>query len=73
MGQPIKHEQLVAEWLEAPDDAGRKRLADAINKAAMEGVASIPLGQAFIRTMFRTSITDVPRGGAPYPWGVRPA
>ena len=66
-------EQLVAEWLEAPDDAGRKRLADAINKAAMEGVASIPLGQAFIRTMFRASVTGVRQGGAPYPWGVKPA
>ena len=37
-------EQLVAEWLEAPDDAGRKRLADAINKAAMEGVGVDPAG-----------------------------
>ena len=66
-------EQLVAEWLEAPDDAGRKHIADAINKAAMDGVASIPLGQAFIRTMFRASVTGVRQGGAPYPWGVKPA
>lgn len=65
-------EKLVAEWLDAPDDATRKRLADAVNKAALEGVASIPLGQAFIRTMYRASITGVRQGGAPYPWGVRP-
>jgi peptide/nickel transport system substrate-binding protein len=66
-------ETMVAEWLEAPDDASRKRLASAINKAALEGVASIPLGQAFIRTMFRDNITGIAEGGAPYPWGVRPA
>jgi len=66
-------ERLVAEWLEAPDDPTRKRLADGINQAALEGVASIPLGQAFIRTIFRASITGVRQGGAPYPWGVKPA
>ncbi len=66
-------ETMVAQWLEAPDDAGRKRLADAINKAALEGVASIALGQAFIRTMFRDNVTGMAEGGAPYPWGIKPA
>lgn len=66
-------ETMVAQWLETPDEAGRKRLADAINKAALEGVASIPLGQAFVRTMFRDSVTGMREGGAPYPWGIKPA
>lgn len=66
-------EAMVAQWLEAPDQATRKKFADGINKAALEGVASIPLGQAFIRTMYRDSITGMAEGGSPYPWGIRPA
>ncbi len=66
-------EEMVGEWLDAPDEASRKRLAESISQEAMEGVASIPLGQSYIRTMFRNSITGVLQGAAPYPWNVRPA
>ena len=66
-------EQKVADWLDAPDDAGRIRLAHEINREAMEGVGSIPLGQAFVRTMFRKSVTGMREGGAPYPWAIKPA
>ena len=66
-------ETMVAKWLETPDADGRKQLADAINKTALEKVASIPLGQAFVRTMFRDSVVGMAEGGAPYPWGIRPA
>ena len=66
-------EEMVSEWLDAPDQGSRTRLAEAVAKEAMEGVATIPLGQSYIRTMFRTSITGVLQGGAPYPWNVRPA
>ena len=65
-------EEMVTDWLKAPDDAERKRLANAINKAALEGVGSIPLGQAFVRTMFRSNVTGMREGGAPYPWGIKP-
>jgi peptide/nickel transport system substrate-binding protein len=68
-----KVEMMVAEWLEVPDDAARKRLAAAINKAALEGVGSIPLGQAFVRTMFRDNVNGMAEGSAPYPWGIKPA
>jgi peptide/nickel transport system substrate-binding protein len=66
-------ETMVAQWLDAPDDDSRKKLAFAINRAALEGVASIPLGQAFIRTMYRDSVVGMAEGGAPYPWGISPA
>ena len=66
-------EAKVAAWLDAPDDASRKTVALDINKAALEGVASIPLGQAFIRTMYRKSVTGMREGSAPYPWGLKPA
>ena len=66
-------EAMVGQWLDAPDDASRLKLAQGINKAALEGVASVPLGQSFIRTMYRDTMTGMAEGGAPYPWGVKPA
>jgi peptide/nickel transport system substrate-binding protein len=39
----------------------------------MADVAIVPLGQWQGRTAYRRSITGVKPGGAPYPWGVRPA
>ena len=44
-----------------------------INKLAQDDVATIPLGQFFIRTAYRRSITGLAKGSMPYPWGVRPA
>jgi peptide/nickel transport system substrate-binding protein len=64
-------ERKVSEWLDAPDDASRKVLSDAINRAALEGVASIPLGMSFVRTMFRKDIAGVMQGNSPYPWNAR--
>jgi peptide/nickel transport system substrate-binding protein len=32
---------------------------------------SIPLGQFFIRTVFRGSITGLSQGPCPYPWNIR--
>jgi peptide/nickel transport system substrate-binding protein len=66
-------EEKVSAWLDAPDDAQRKAVALEINKAALEGVATVPLGQAFVRTSFRKSMTGFRQGGAPYPWGVKPS
>jgi peptide/nickel transport system substrate-binding protein len=66
-------EAMVQDWLAAPDDASRTRIADAIGAAAMDDVATIPVGQFFIKTAFRTAITGVLQGIAPYPYNVRPA
>ncbi|WP_375457622.1 ABC transporter substrate-binding protein [uncultured Enterovirga sp.] len=68
-----KAEAMVQDWLAAPDEAGRGRIAEAIGQAAMEDVATIPVGQFFIKTAFRKSITGVLQGIAPYPYNVRPA
>jgi peptide/nickel transport system substrate-binding protein len=66
-------EQMVGQWLDAPDQDSRKRLADAIGAEAMRNVATIPLGQAFAPTTYRRTITGVLQGNGPYPWNVRPA
>ena len=66
-------EAMVQDWLAAPDEAGRGRIADAIGVAALEDVATVPVGQFFIKTAFRRAVTGVLQGIAPYPWNVRPA
>lgn len=65
-----KIEGMMAEWLAAPDAEAQKRIAFAINREAMEQVATVPLGLFKIRTAFRGITKPLP-GSAPYPWGVR--
>jgi len=66
-------EELIQAWMDAPDAERQKSLANEINKLAQDEVATIPLGQFFIRTAYRKSITGLVKGSMPYPWGVRPA
>ena len=65
-------EGLVQSWLDAPDEAGRLRAADALNELALGEVATVPLGQFFIKTVFRSSVTGMLQGPCPYPWNIRP-
>lgn len=64
---------MVQDWLAAPDEAARNKVADAIGVSALENVATVPVGQFFIRTAFRKTITGVLQGIARYPYNVRPA
>ena len=66
-------EQLVQDWLDAPDPARQKQLAQELAKLAMDELPFIPVGQWFGKTAYRKSITGVMQGAAPYPWNVRPA
>jgi peptide/nickel transport system substrate-binding protein len=66
-------ESMVQDWLAAPDAAGQTRIATAIADKALEQVATIPLGQFYIRTVYRRSITGILQGPCPYPWNIRPA
>jgi peptide/nickel transport system substrate-binding protein len=66
-------QELVQAWLDAPDADRQASLANEINRLAQDDVATIPLGQFFIRTAYRRSIAGLPKGSMPYPWGVRPA
>lgn len=68
-----KVEAIVQDWLAAPDEAARNKAADAIGVSALENVATVPVGQFFIRTAYRKSITGVLQGIGPYPYNVRPA
>jgi peptide/nickel transport system substrate-binding protein len=68
-----KAEEMVRDWMAASDPAAQKRIATAINDLALEEVATVPLGQFFLKTAWRDSITGVLPGIGPYPWNVRPA
>jgi peptide/nickel transport system substrate-binding protein len=66
-------EALNARWLSAPDEAGRLAIGAEMQALAFREVPTVPLGQFFIRTAYRTSITGVLEGPRPVPWNVRRA
>lgn len=65
--------KLTEEWLNAPDAAGQKKAAQELSHVAMVDAETVMVGQWFGKTAFRTNITGVLQGLAPYPWNVRPA
>jgi peptide/nickel transport system substrate-binding protein len=71
--ESAKAEQLVQDWLDAPDEARQKAVATELARFTMEELPFVPLGQWFGKTAYRKSITGVMQGLAPYPWNVRPA
>ena len=71
-GNP-KLEAMVQDWLDSPDEASQTRVAKAIGTMAMEEAPSIPLGQFFIRTVYRKRMTGMLQGPCPYPWNLREA
>ncbi|MEJ0016528.1 MAG: ABC transporter substrate-binding protein [Acetobacteraceae bacterium] len=66
-------EEMVREWLDSDDEAAQRRLAIAIQDLALEEVATVPLGQFFLKTAYRSSVTGILQGVGVYPWNVRPA
>lgn len=68
-----KLEALRATWFDAPDEAGRKAIAEQIQRRALETVPYVPLGQIFQPTAYRDGLKDVVRSHLPLFWGVRRA
>jgi peptide/nickel transport system substrate-binding protein len=71
--ESAKAEQLVQDWLDAPDAVRQKIIATELARFAMNELPYVTLGQWFGKTAYRKSITGVMQGLAPYPWNVRPA
>ncbi len=67
-----KIEALRAEWIRAPDVAGEKKLAAAIQLQALHDVPYVPLGQYFAPTAYRANLHGV-LNGIPAFWNVRRA
>ncbi len=66
-------EDMAQQWLDAPDEDSRMRIAVALGRLALDQVATVPLGQFTIRTAYRKTLTGMLPGSAPYPWGLRRA
>ena len=71
--QNARAEELAEAWVEADDAAMQMKLAHELGRLALEQVATIPVGQFYLQTAYRTSVKDMVKGIAPFPWGIRPA
>lgn len=66
-----RREQLINEWLTAPNEDEQKRIAAEIQRDAFENVPYIPIGQFLIRTAYRRNLTGMVKGSSPFPWNLR--
>lgn len=62
---------LVQEWLDAPNEAEQRRVAQALGRLGLEQVATIPLGQFVIRTAFRRDLSGLLQSSIPLPWNIK--
>ena len=66
-------EELREAWFEAADLEAEQRIAQEIQRTVWQEVPFIPLGQVLPQMAYRSSITDVVKGGPAVFWGVRRA
>ncbi len=64
-------ERLRDTWFDAPDLAAQKRIAEDIQRRALNEAAFVPLGLQFQPTAFRNTLTGFARSGFAVFWGVR--
>lgn len=64
-------EALRDQWLVAPEDADRGRIAQEMQRQAFVDVPYIPVGQLLGPTVWRKTLTGIVRGGGPLFWNVR--
>jgi peptide/nickel transport system substrate-binding protein len=64
-------EQLNADWLRADSDEARAQIATKMQHLAFADVPSIYLGQFFMRTAYRKTLTGIAPSPKAFPWGVR--
>jgi peptide/nickel transport system substrate-binding protein len=60
-------------WVEAQDDAERRKQAIAFQAACFTSVPSIPLGQYLPHAAWRSNVTGLVKGSAPVFWGAKKA
>jgi peptide/nickel transport system substrate-binding protein len=66
-----KIETLTTQWLQTNNDPERLRLTNAIQDEALDTVPSVPLGEFFIRSAYRSDLVGLLAGTATYSWNVR--
>ena len=68
-----KIEALNAQFLTAPDNAARLKVADAIQQEASAQAPTVPLGLFYIRSAHQANLNDLLVSQAPFFWSVRRA
>jgi peptide/nickel transport system substrate-binding protein len=63
-------EELRAQWLQAPDVATQKKIAEEMQLQAFQDVPYIPLGQYFVPTAYQASMSGIISGN-PVFWNVK--
>ncbi|MFC3127300.1 ABC transporter substrate-binding protein [Pseudoroseomonas globiformis] len=66
-------EALNDRWLSVPTEEERMRIGAEMQDLAFRDVPTVPLGQFFIRTAYRKSLTGMVEGPRPVPWNLRRA
>jgi peptide/nickel transport system substrate-binding protein len=66
-----KVEQLTQDWLDAKDDAGRMKIAMAIQAENFDKAPTCNLGQFQIPTAWRKTLTGKLEGTGPFFWNIR--
>jgi peptide/nickel transport system substrate-binding protein len=64
-------EKLVIDWVRTTDEPKRARLADEIQRVALDEVTYVPWGEWSQPTALRKNVRDVLRFGAPLFWNVK--
>jgi peptide/nickel transport system substrate-binding protein len=65
-----KVESLTSEWLVAPTEADRDRLAEAIHREVLGTLPSLPLGRFFINTGYNKDLKGMLEGTTPVAWNL---
>jgi peptide/nickel transport system substrate-binding protein len=60
-------------WLDAPDLAAQKKIADDIQRTVFEEVPYIPTGQWFTPSAWRDNVSGIVSGSSPVFWNVKKA
>lgn len=66
-------EELVEQWLLAPDDVQRSAIADHLQARCFQSLPFVPLGQFHIRSAYHKSLHGLIEATGVYPWNVHRA
>ena len=64
-------EKLTTDWVRATDQVRRQKLAEEIQKVALDEVVYVPWGEWSLPTAFRKNVQDIPKFAAPVFWNVK--
>jgi peptide/nickel transport system substrate-binding protein len=63
-------EALAQKWLAAPTAEDRSAVAARMQALGLADAATVPLGQFFLRTAYRSNVAGIRPAPVPFPWGI---